>query len=199
MSALLGLSLTACRQETPKEPTVTPKTYSEEYYSGGELGTVFNATALAYQQPAPAVENAGMSRDFQIGEALFERDFNENPTGAFRGLGPLAVRPGCLYCHPAYGHGKRQTEYNARQMEHKLCMQNDIRTGWCRTTPLWGRGLSKLCTGGEDRLHDCRAKNVIEAIMWHGSKESDARASVEQFRQLDKADRDAIVKFIDAI
>ena len=88
-------------------------------------------------------------------------------------------------------------------VQHRLYMKNDIRTGWCRTTPLWGRGLSKICTGAEDRLHDCRARNTLEAIMWHGcSKEggtSDAHESVEKFRQLSKSDRDAVVKFIDAI
>ena len=35
--------------------------------------------------------------------------------------------------------------------------------------------------------------------MWHGSAQSDARRSVENFRQLSKADRDAVVKFINAI
>ncbi len=84
-------------------------------------------------------------------------------------------------------------------VQHRLHMVNDIRTGWCRTTPLWGRGLSKLCTGAEDRLHDCRARNTMEAIMWHGSAESDARESLVKFRELSKSDRDAIVKFIDAI
>ena len=84
-------------------------------------------------------------------------------------------------------------------IQHKLHMQNDIRTGRCRTTPLWGRGLSAICTGASDRLHDCRARNVIEAIMWHGSSQSDARWTVEKFRNLSKEDRDAIVQFINAI
>jgi CxxC motif-containing protein (DUF1111 family) len=48
-------------------------------------------------------------------------------------------------------------------------------------------------------LHDCRAQTVIEAIMWHGNAQSDARRSVEKFRELSKEDRDAVVKFIDAI
>lgn len=130
---------------------------------------------------------------------------------------------GCAYCHrpswttgddkvrdpnnffkdnelPRYPH---QTIWPYSDMiQHKLHMTNDIRTGWCRTTPLWGRGLHQKCTGSPtaDRLHDCRARNVIEAIMWHGvSKKSDARQTVEKFRQLPKADRDAICKFIDAI
>lgn len=84
-------------------------------------------------------------------------------------------------------------------VQHRLFMKNDIRTGWCRTTPLWARGLSKICTGAEDRLHDCRARNTIEAIMWHGSAQSDARRSVEEFRKLSKSERENVVKFINAI
>jgi len=45
----------------------------------------------------------------------------------------------------------------------------------------------------------CRARTTMEAIMWHGNKKSDARLSVEKFRELSKADRDAIVEFLDAI
>ena len=84
-------------------------------------------------------------------------------------------------------------------VQHRLMMKNDIRTGWCRTTPLWGRGLNEKATGHADRLHDCRARNVIEAIMWHGASNSDARGSVENFRKLNKSDRDAVVKFINSI
>ena len=84
-------------------------------------------------------------------------------------------------------------------MQHRLYMKNDIRGDWCRTTPLWGRGLSLVCSGHQDRLHDCRARNVIEAIMWHGAAESDARASVEAFRELSSEERDAVVAFINAI
>ncbi len=84
-------------------------------------------------------------------------------------------------------------------VQHRLEMKNDIRTGWCRTTPLWGRGLSQICSGHSDRLHDCRARTTLEAIMWHGSSTSDARYSVENFRKLSKSDRDAVVKFIESI
>ena len=85
-------------------------------------------------------------------------------------------------------------------VQHRLYMENDIRTGWCRTTPLWGRGLSLLLTGADDRLHDCRARNEIEAIMWHGySRQSDAYDATLKFYNLSKKDRDAVVKFIQSI
>ena len=85
-------------------------------------------------------------------------------------------------------------------IQHRLYMKNGIHGSWCRTTPLWGRGLSLINTGAEDRLHDCRARNEIEAIIWHGySKNSDAYDSALKFYRLPKSDRDAVVKFLRAI
>lgn len=85
-------------------------------------------------------------------------------------------------------------------VQHRLFMANDIRTGWCRTTPLWGRGLSSMLTGRSDRLHDCRARNVVEAIMWHCyDQRSDAYKSALNFYNATKEERDAVVAFINAI
>lgn len=521
-TALLFVACDNNDDPTPA-PTTNPSN-NEEYYTGGKLGTVFNASSYAYQQPSPACNNAGMTQAFKLGEYFFERDFTQDTNSAFSGLGPLMVRNGCLYCHPAYGHGKRQTRYKASDMgngyllvvfdketngyltsltgmpqtlavapfkaplnedqitidwlaytddwgnkfddgetyeliypevtipasafyvpiqsargnldisevgvrlestigvygtglldaipddsikaqyayetsvganlnpavwngsdwaamysgltgekyakrftyaisrgplldgpganaiwnitnvtrsdrqyhymtaayastaskdpevqaefynyfpeektdkgveydiyryltgkedgkniakaemsdedyknfmiwhrglavpaarnlddedvarghdlfrqigcatchrpswttgtdeindpngmfgnndmprypyqkiwpytdmiQHRLFMQNDIRGEWCRTTPLWGRGLSRLCTGADDRMHDCRARSVLEAIMWHGNSQSDARWTVEKFRELPKPDRDAVIKFIESI
>ena len=85
-------------------------------------------------------------------------------------------------------------------IQHRLYMKNGIHGSWCRTTPLWGRGLSLINTGAEDRLHDCRARNEIEAILWHGySKKSDGYRATLKFYKLPKADRDAVVKFLRAI
>ncbi len=88
-------------------------------------------------------------------------------------------------------------------VQHRLFMKNDLRTGWCKTAPLWGRGLMSLCAGHEDRLHDCRARNTLEAIMWHGCSsegaKSDAHWAVENFRKLTKEQRSLVVKFVDSI
>lgn len=85
-------------------------------------------------------------------------------------------------------------------MQHKLYMANDIHGSWCRTTPLWGRGLAAINGSGVERLHDCRARNEVEAIMWHAySKNSHAYNSALKFYNLSKADRDAVVMFLRSI
>ena len=65
-----------------------------------------------------------------------------------------------------------------------------------RTTPLWGLGLSATVNGHPALLHDARARSVIEAILWHGGE---AEASREAFRDMTKEERDALVKFVEAI
>ena len=85
-------------------------------------------------------------------------------------------------------------------MQHKLYMINDIHGSWCRTTPLWGRGLASVNGSGVERLHDCRARNEVEAIMWHAySKKSHSYNSALKFYNLSKADRDAVVMFLRSI
>ena len=107
--------MTGCRDNGEDDPTPVIVD-SDEYYAGGRLGTVFNAGASAYEQPTPACNTGSFAQAFKLGEYFFERDFTQDTNSAFKGLGPLMVRNGCLYCHPSYGHGKRQTRYRATDM-----------------------------------------------------------------------------------
>ncbi len=81
-------------------------------------------------------------------------------------------------------------------LQHNLGMINNIRTGWCRTTPLWGRYLNLVANGESSHLHDMRARNYEEAIMWHKGQ---GKYSSDQFRQLPADDRAAVVKFLQSI
>ena len=45
-------------------------------------------------------------------------------------------------------------------------------------------------------LHDGRARNAVEAILWHGGE---AEAAREAFRKMPKADREALLKFLSSI
>lgn len=62
-----------------------------------------------------------------------------------------------------------------------------------RTPPLWGIGLVAKVNGHTFFLHDGRARNFAEAILWHGGEGEAAR---EKFRAMPKADRDALLEFL---
>lgn len=65
-----------------------------------------------------------------------------------------------------------------------------------RTAPLWRLGLMREVQGHSDLLHDGRARNVTEAILWHGGE---GRAARDAFRQMSKAERTAVVKFTEGL
>lgn len=65
-----------------------------------------------------------------------------------------------------------------------------------RTAPLWGIGLTKVVNGHNNFLHDGRARSLMEAILWHGGE---AEASREYVKKLSKADRDALIKFLESL
>ncbi|MEW6306199.1 MAG: di-heme oxidoredictase family protein, partial [Verrucomicrobiota bacterium] len=65
-----------------------------------------------------------------------------------------------------------------------------------RTPPLWGIGLVEKVNGHTNFLQDGRARNLTEAILWHGGE---AERSKGQFRALPKADRDALIAFLNSL
>lgn len=65
-----------------------------------------------------------------------------------------------------------------------------------RTSPLWGIGLTRVVNGHQNFMHDGRARTLMEAIMWHGGE---AERSKEFVRNLSKADRDALIKFLESL
>lgn len=65
-----------------------------------------------------------------------------------------------------------------------------------RTTPLWGIGLQKKVNGHTYFLHDGRARNLTEAILWHGGE---GEASKNLFKNMDRADRQCLVKFLESL
>lgn len=65
-----------------------------------------------------------------------------------------------------------------------------------RTTPLWGIGLQEKVNGHTYFLHDGRARNLVEAIMWHGGE---AEASKNLFKQMTKEERDDVIAFLNSL
>ena len=65
-----------------------------------------------------------------------------------------------------------------------------------RTPPLWGIGLSKQVNGVQRFLHDGRARDLEEAILWHGGEASAAR---QAFAELAVSDRVELLRFLEAL
>ncbi len=65
-----------------------------------------------------------------------------------------------------------------------------------RTTPLWGIGLQEKVNSHTYFLHDGRARNFTEAIMWHGGE---GEASKNIFAKMHKDDRSALIKFLESL
>jgi CxxC motif-containing protein (DUF1111 family) len=112
-----GLSLASCSDDhnNGDEPDDPNEELSEEWYTGGKLGTSFNYSATCFEQPTPVVEDMGLIAEFKNGETLFEKKFNTNESGPYNGLGPLYIRTSCEDCHPGYGHSKRVTKYDSNE------------------------------------------------------------------------------------
>ncbi|MDA7966305.1 di-heme oxidoredictase family protein [Ruegeria sp.] len=65
-----------------------------------------------------------------------------------------------------------------------------------RTPPLWGIGLTERVSGHTQFLHDGRARSLLEAILWHGGE---AQAARDQVVSMPKADRDALIRFLESL
>ncbi|HWQ39570.1 MAG TPA: di-heme oxidoredictase family protein [Burkholderiales bacterium] len=125
------------------------------------------------------------------GEQLFEQarcavcHVPELKTGAATGLPQLAhqtIRPytDLLLHDMGEGLADGRPDYLASGRE------------W-RTAPLWGIGLSKTVNGAGAFLHDGRARDFTEAILWHGGE---AEVSREAYRAMPKQEREALTAFL---
>ena len=65
-----------------------------------------------------------------------------------------------------------------------------------RTPPLWGIGLSKQVSASTSFLHDGRARNLLEAVVWHGGE---AKASRDKFTALPAEQRKDLITFLESL
>ncbi|MGF1867231.1 c-type cytochrome [Enterovibrio norvegicus] len=65
-----------------------------------------------------------------------------------------------------------------------------------RTAPLWGLGYTQEVNGHTHYLHDGRARNALEAVLWHGGE---AKASKQRVLKMNKQEREALVAFLNSL
>ncbi len=139
------------------------------------------------------------------------RDYLDNPD-VMRGE-KLFTETGCVACHrETYVTG---TEQRQRRLHNQtihpysdfllhdmgpLLADNrptfDANGYEWRTPPLWGIGMVETVNGHTRFLHDGRARNLEEAILWHGGEGEVAK---QRFIRLAKSDRESIVKFLKSL
>ncbi len=124
----------------------------------------------------------------------------------------LFMKIGCNKCHsPGYITGVGATQALNQQVIYPYTdmLLHDMGTDladnrpdflangneW-RTPPLWGIGLFPMVNGHSNLLHDGRARNVLEAIMWHGGEAEQQKLKV---KKLSAKDRDDLVKFVNSL
>ena len=65
-----------------------------------------------------------------------------------------------------------------------------------RTPPLWGIGMVRTVNDHTNFLHDGRARNIEEAVLWHGGE---AEGALERFKSLDKSEREDLLSFLNSL
>lgn len=65
-----------------------------------------------------------------------------------------------------------------------------------RTPPLWGIGLTEAVSGHTQFLHDGRARNLLEAVLWHGGE---AQAAQQQVLSFNAEQRAALLAFLNSL
>jgi CxxC motif-containing protein (DUF1111 family) len=65
-----------------------------------------------------------------------------------------------------------------------------------RTSPLWGIGLTETVSGRTQFLHDGRARNLLEAVLWHGGE---AQAAQQHVLGFDASQREALLAFLNSL
>ncbi len=113
---------------------------------------------------------------------------------------------GCASCHkPSWvtgeykyipGYANQKIWPYTDLLMHDMGEINHGFVPFFRTPPLWGRGLMATAVDHTDMMHDLRARNFEEAILWHFGEGEEAR---EAFRNLKKEDRLAMIEFLKAI
>lgn len=65
-----------------------------------------------------------------------------------------------------------------------------------RTPPLWGIGLVQTVNGHTNFMHDGRARNLTEAVLWHGGEALQAK---NKFKALTAQEREDVLAFLNSL
>ena len=120
---------------------------------------------------------------------------------------------GCVSCHTPKYVTSRKADNKAQAFQliwpHTDLLLHDMGEGladgqqvgsangreW-RTPPLWGIGLTEVVNGHTFFLHDGRARNLNEAILWHGGEAQTAR---DGYAASEREERENLIKYLESL
>jgi len=116
----------------------------------------------------------------------------------------LFAKAGCANCHiPDFASTESSRGAYTDLLLHDLGQgladatlgKSEFAREW-RTPPLWGIGYTEEVNGNIFYLHDGRARNLTEAILWHGGE---AQVSADNFRALNSIERENLISFLKSL
>jgi CxxC motif-containing protein (DUF1111 family) len=124
----------------------------------------------------------------------------------------LFYQTGCADCHqPSYTTSQKAAREQAQQRiwPYTDLLLHDMGEGladhrpefmatgfeW-RTPPLWGIGLTQTVNKHSFFLHDGRARNLLEAIVWHGGESKKAQQKVVNMQP---DERRLLIRFLESL
>nr|WP_198135492.1 di-heme oxidoredictase family protein [Vibrio sp. 16] len=181
----------------PKENCTASQTLCDELPNGGNPEVsekILNFVEFYSQHLAVPIRRNLDDPLVQKGQALFAKAGCESchktnvKTGEREGLPALSnqiIHPytDMLLHDMGEGLADNRPEYLANGRE------------W-RTAPLWGIGYTEEVNGHTYFLHDGRARNLMEAVLWHGGEAENAKQTVLTFSQ---TERDALIAFLNSL
>ncbi|WP_394144191.1 di-heme oxidoreductase family protein [Vibrio atypicus] len=181
----------------PNENCTTNQTLCSELPNGGKpevSDKILNFVEFYSQHLAVPVRRNTKDSQVIAGQALFAKAGCESchktsvKTGEREGLPALSnqlIHPytDLLLHDMGEGLADNRPEYLANGQE------------W-RTAPLWGIGYTKEVNDHTYFLHDGRARNLMEAVLWHGGEAEKAKQTVLTFNQ---KERDALIAFLNSL
>lgn len=185
----------------------------------GECTSLQTACRQAPSGASPQFEDLEVSTtlmkvlDRFVGEAVLPKGPpSPTPVATLEKGRALFASAGCAACHRTEGYdvvwpdGAAQTRHISPYTDLLLHdmgagLAEDLREGdaaggeW-RTAPLWGLRWALNGQGEAALLHDGRARNILEAILWHGGEALPARDHVAA---LTADDRQALISFLSSL
>ena len=92
--------------------------------------------------------------------------------------------------------GEALTDFdkNSKTVKGDIAVEFQAQANEWRTPPLWGIGLAQTVDQNATFLHDGRARNLLEAVLWHGGE---AEQSKQKVLQLSKQQRLELLAFLE--